>query len=161
MTTANWHAERLLSLFHEEALCSPVRVNLRCLLEGHGKLIGVEFHSLPTSIMGSAEGMYEPGPPACITLRDDVWTSIVEGFGNVERARATCGHELGHHSAGRDKRTRDEEEDAWKIAGCLLMPCSVVALMAEVSDAAVAEAFGVSQDFAYFHLKRMKRARML
>lgn len=67
----------------------------------------------------------------------------------------------GHHLLRDEPRVTDEEADAGAVAGCLLMPCAMVQTLDQVDDVNCSRVFDVSPQFAYQHLLRMKRARLV
>ena len=158
--TVAFHAERMLSVFHPDALSRPAPVDLLPLLHDGDQLLAVHVEHEPPSAMGTIEGLYEPEARR-IVLRSDVWAALVERSPMTHRARATFAHELGHHALFAHSQ---DEEDAWAFAGCLMMPCEMVmglSEMCELDDIHVSRVFDVSAQFALKHLLRMKQARML
>jgi Zn-dependent peptidase ImmA (M78 family) len=51
---------------------------------------------------------------------------------------------------------RDPEWQAWALAGCILMPRRTVKMLPDRSLSSLAHIYGVSEEFAQSHLRRLK-----
>lgn len=158
--TIDWHARQALRLIQPEALMRPEPINAPHLVK-HSTLLGVTIQRGELDLMGDDEGRYYPAD-RLILLREDHWEALHGGKGDgYHRSRSTLAHELGHHALRDDPRVTNDENDAWAFAGCLMMPCEVVADMTVLEHTEVARTYDVSPQFAHAHLRRMKRAKMI
>lgn len=155
--TLAFHANRLLGEIQPDALRRPEVVDLCPLLTDAHALWGLRIERGSRESMQAAEGCYHPATKM-ITLREDVWVALCERSDATHRARSTFAHELSHWHL--DGLTMDED-DAWAHAGCLMMPCEMVCSLEVIDDVTLSKVFDVSPQFAYRHLWRMKKARLL
>lgn len=155
--TLTFHANRLLGRMQPDALLRPEPVDLRPWLREAEFTLGVRVEHRSASRLGDVEGFFEPDS-ALIVLRDDVWEALHERSDATHRARSTFAHELSHWNLDGISMS---EDDAWAHAGCLMMPCEMVQTLEVIDDVTVSKVFDVSPQFAYRHLWRMKKARLL
>lgn len=171
-------AEGALQVLAPEMLESPRPLDILHLVDFALPQVGVHVYPASELEIPNELGVTDPtgdvGDQINILLNFDQWRDLLSGGRRAHRARATTAHEIGHailhvnhvrrrlrlvHALHRvEVRSieafRSAEWQAWALAGCLLMPPSMIRVLPDRSPAAVGEVFEVSERLAGLHLKR-------
>ncbi len=142
--------------------------------------LGIRVYPASPQELGPREGATDPTSDEGIEvlIHERVWEELLAGGRRANRARATVMHEIAHAYEHvpfvrrflssftkpllpRVRREelpvyRDQEWQAWTLAGCMMMPRQTLLMLKDLSTANVAEVYEVSEDFAAVHLRRLK-----
>lgn len=173
-------AEAVLAVMCPEALETPTELDLARWVDLDLAERGIHVAPVTAHTLGDAEALTIPDrePGIEILLEQSRWDQLFEGGRRAHRARATVTHEFGHAilhvptirrrkssafgeyflarvSRGSMKAYEDPEWQAWAFAGYLLAPRRMVATLTDKSPANLSRKFGMSEEMAANHLRRL------
>jgi hypothetical protein len=163
-----------------EALQEPTELDLAKWVDHDLATRGIHVAPVEAHTLGDAEALTIPDrePGIEILVDESRWDELFERGRRAHRARATITHEVGHavlhvptirrrkstafgeHFLTRTSRDsmkayEDPEWQAWTFAGYLLAPRRIVAMLDDKSPANLSRTFGMSEDLARGHLRRL------